>query len=310
MTPRTQRWRRISLGVVALLLLVLGVVWAILFRGPSSLVGGRPLSQGRVIPQIACANGRAVLIAPDGSLWEWGMNSTIPHGIHSKVPQRFGEGSDWRKIALGYTHSVAIKTDGTLWGWGWNTHGQWGFPNTVGVVRQPQRLDPGSNWVQISAAGLFTMALKEDGSLWSCGYNASGQIGDGTTSDRFGFTQVTPERNWKTIAAGVGNSFGIKTNGTLWIWGSDPLAAAQDYLVPTQIGTDTNWAHIAASSFEVFALKTDGTLWIGGHNAKSTAPAYVAAPMRGLAQIGNDEDWKQIHAGHGYYFAQKKDQTW
>ena len=310
MTPRTQRWQRILLGVVTLFLLLAGAIWVLLFRGASSLLGGRPLPEGKVTPQIACANGRAVLIAPDGSLWEWGMNSTIPRGTHSRAPKRFGGDSDWRKIALGSTHTVAIKMDGTLWGWGWNTHGQLGFPNTVGVVRQPQRLDPGTNWTQIRAAGLFTMALKDDGSLWTCGYNASGQIGDGTTQDRFGFMEVTGDRDWKMVATGVGNSFAIKTNGTLWIWGSDPLPAAQDYLVPTQIGTATNWAHVVASSFEVFALKTDGTLWIGGHNAKSTAPAYVAARMRGLTQIGTDRDWKEIHAGHGYYFARKEDKRW
>src|SRR5688572_18985162 len=94
MTPRVQRWRQIAFGVLALFLLLAGVVRFVLFRGPSSLVSGRPLPEGKISPQIACANGRAVLIAPDGSLWKWGMDNTIPNRTHSAVPMRFGEDSD------------------------------------------------------------------------------------------------------------------------------------------------------------------------------------------------------------------------
>lgn len=36
----------------------------------------------------------------------------------------------------------------------------------------------------VSAGGLQTMVLKEDGSLWAMGYNEYGQLGDGTTTDR------------------------------------------------------------------------------------------------------------------------------
>ena len=240
------------------------------------------------------------------------MDHTIPFDgrVFDVVPMRFGNDSDWYKIAAGDAHTLAIKTDGTLWGWGWNTHGALNMSNNVGVVRRPQRLDPDTNWVQISARGMFTLALKADGSLWSCGQNTSGQMGDGTTQDRFGLQKVTPERDWKMIGTGFANSFGIKTNGTLWVWGSDPLAAAEDYVVPTQIGTETNWTYVAASNFEVFALRSDGTLWIGGENAKFTAPAYVPGRARGMFQIGKDTDWKEIHAGHGYYFARKGDGSW
>jgi alpha-tubulin suppressor-like RCC1 family protein len=310
MDARRKRWRNLLIGVLAFVLVLGGFVWFVLFRRPASLVGERVLPGGRVEPQIATANGRALLVAPDGSLWGWGVDNTAPPSKNSKVPVRIGEESDWRRVALGALHTLAIKTNGTLWGWGFNVQGQLGFPNNVDVVRLPKRLDAGTNWAQISAGGLFTLALKTDGSLWTCGRNSSGQIGDGTRSNRFGLWMVTPERDWKMIATGLENSFGIKRNGTLWGWGSDPSLAGQDDLTPAQLGSDTNWAYVAASHFEVFALKSDGTLWIGGHNAKSTARAYVPVRKRGLTQMGTDADWKEIYAGHGYYFARKADGTW
>jgi len=37
-----------------------------------------------------------------------------------------------------------------------------------------------SNVSNIAAGDLHTLILKTDGSLWVCGYNANGQLGDGS----------------------------------------------------------------------------------------------------------------------------------
>ena len=111
------------------------------------------------------------------------------------------------------------------------------------------------------------------------------------------------------IAACLGNTFAIKTNGTLWSSGSNPTPATNDYLHPVQIDPATNWAHVTASAFVFCALKSDGTLWVGGHNAKSLGVAYGAVAGK-LTQLGPDTGWKEVHLGEGYLFARKNDGSW
>ena len=42
----------------------------------------------------------------------------------------------------------------------------------------------------ISAGDAHSMLLKQDGSVWATGYNANGELGDGTLSNRNTFVQV------------------------------------------------------------------------------------------------------------------------
>jgi len=69
----------------------------------------------------------------------------------------------------------------------------------------------------IAAGRDHSPILKEDGSLWACGSNVYGQIGNGSTIDRL--VPVKVATGVKTIVADGYFSFAIKTDGTLWGWG-------------------------------------------------------------------------------------------
>ena len=45
--------------------------------------------------------------------------------------------------------------------------------------------------LEISAGSGYTVYLKSDGTVWAAGYNAQGQLGDGTTTNRSNPVQVT-----------------------------------------------------------------------------------------------------------------------
>ena len=44
---------------------------------------------------------------------------------------------------------------------------------------------------QISCGGLHSLSLKSDGTVWAWGHNGSGQLGDGTETDRSTPVQVS-----------------------------------------------------------------------------------------------------------------------
>ena len=68
----------------------------------------------------------------------------------------------------------------------------------------------------------------------------------------------------------------IKTDGTLWAWGSNTSGSlgqgnTTDYSSPVQVGSDTTWTHCECFDFDsgaggMMATKTDGTLWMWGDN--------------------------------------------
>src|SRR5205085_11475926 len=135
--------------------------------------------------------------------------------------------------------------------WGLNRDGQLG-DNNPGYRASPMQVGTATTWTAAAASnsvGLdHTVALKNDGTLWAWGYNASGQLGDGMAlgeaasmfTGRPNAAQVGTEANWTRIASGALNTVALKGDGTLWAWGNDGAGAISSSS-PVQVGTATNW---------------------------------------------------------------------
>jgi alpha-tubulin suppressor-like RCC1 family protein len=170
------------------------------------------------------------------------------------------------------------------------------------------------NWSKVDAGKLHTIAIKTDGTLWAWGSNKYGQLGDGTNTDRFTPTQIGTDKNWAVVSAGNYNTtMAIKTDGTLWAWGSNyggrlGDGTEVDKNVPTQIGTDKDWAVVSAGDYHTVALKTNGSLWAWGLNyygqlgdgtsEQKTVPTWVDWGCF---------DWRIISAGMNFTLAIKAD---
>ena len=69
-------------------------------------------------------------------------------------------------------------------------------------------------------------AIKKDGGLWTWGANSYGQVGDGTTADRYKPFKVMD--NVTSISGGYECKFAIKNDGSLWAWGSNTYGQLGD----------------------------------------------------------------------------------
>lgn len=138
-------------------------------------------------------------------------------------------GIKFRKIASSIDHTLAIGDDGELYSWGYNGFGQIGN-NTIGSggniyssVTTPQKitLESGVKPTQIAVGDSFSMAIGDDGNLYSWGYNEYGKLGDGTTIERHIPTKVTLASGVKPtqIACGIRHSMAIGDDGKLYTWG-------------------------------------------------------------------------------------------
>jgi alpha-tubulin suppressor-like RCC1 family protein len=120
-----------------------------------------------------------------------------------------------------------------------------------------------------------TSAIKCDGTLWTWGCNNNGQLGDGTTVNRFSPGNIVNESaRWRIVSHGIKTTSAIKTDGTLWSWGYGDFGELGDGTAytrssPVQVfGCATNWRSICVGRSSSIAIKTDGTIWTWGQNSK------------------------------------------
>jgi alpha-tubulin suppressor-like RCC1 family protein len=272
------------------------------------------VSGGTNWKQVACSTfGVTGAIKTDGTLWLWGQNGTGRIGDNTSVNksspvQTVAGGTNWKQLSCGGDVTVAIKTDGTLWTWGFNATGQLGNETSGYFTMQSspvQTVSGGTNWKSVSTNGQAVVAaIKTDGTLWTWGYNAIGQLGDNTRVDKSSPVQtVAGGTNWKQVAVGSYYTMAIKTDGTLWAWGSNGGNLGDNTQVdkssPVQtVAGGTNWKQVSASS-STAAIKTDGTLWTWGGNGSwpiigDNTTNTKSSPVQTVAGGTN---WKSVEVG-------------
>src|SRR5262249_20778166 len=136
-------------------------------------------------------------------------------------------------ISAGNTHSLAVKVDGSVWAWGSNNNGQLG-DNTTTQEQVPIQVHGVANSgflasiAAISASGTnnFSLAVDTNGVVYAWGFNASGQLGDTTTTQRMtpvlvGGAGGLPGKIFTAVAAGNNHSLALRNDGTVWAWGNN-----------------------------------------------------------------------------------------
>ena len=86
-------------------------------------------------------------------------------------------------LAAGAAVSLALKSDGTVWSWGDGRSGQLGYSVSSIYNPTPAAITGLSSVAAIHSEWDSSLALKSDGTVWAWGDNASGQLGNSTTTD-------------------------------------------------------------------------------------------------------------------------------
>jgi alpha-tubulin suppressor-like RCC1 family protein len=155
--------------------------------------------------------------------------------------------------------------------------------------------------------------------LWVWGNNGQGQLGTNTT-DGFGkpspVTTLLGGTNWKSVACGDTQTAAIKTDGTLWTWGSNNNGSlgvndTRDRSTPvTTLLGGTNWKSISVGLFHMAAIKTDGTLWGWGDNRNGVLGVNdITSRSTPVTTLLGGTNWKSVSCGNFYVTAIKTDGT-
>ncbi len=211
---------------------------------------------------------------PDGALWCWGGNNHGQLGAGTAGSKTSAVRVDTLANAVvalssDYSRTCVVKSDGTVWCWGETPLA--GAGGASADVPVPTQVTGFGDAARVAAGRNHTCARKRNGTLWCWGKNNSGQLGDGTTTDRPPPVEVTAlGAEVVSVSAGGAHTCAIKTDGTLWCWGgggSGQVGAgtAGNETQPVKVsGVGTGVAEVAAGGAHTCAVKTDGTLWCWG----------------------------------------------
>ncbi len=186
------------------------------------------------------------------------------------------------------------------------------------VVATDAELQDSSKTFQVTVtvtpvARLFVSGKNNLGQL---GLNLSGTGGTNYASSP---TQIGSQTTWLVGSAGYNVSLGIKTDGTLWTWGSSASGAlginvgnGNPRSSPTQVGSGTTWLTGCVGFYTGLAIKTDGTLWAWGQQDfgqtglnSAGANTYKSSPT----QVGAATNWSKVSGANYHSLFIKTDGT-
>jgi alpha-tubulin suppressor-like RCC1 family protein len=172
---------------------------------------------------IKAGSYHSLALTNNGELYSWGENDVGQCGFNSNLnitlpmPVIYGISA----IGVGDYHSFAITNEGTVLGWGTNTLGQLGIGSNNNVFSSPVEIKGISNVKSITGGYLHTIILKNDGTVWVCGGNYYGELGDGHIYNvdpnyKSTFTQLNGISGVKSIAGGFKFTIALLDDGSVW----------------------------------------------------------------------------------------------
>lgn len=237
-------------------------------------------------------------VKTDGTLWTWGRYVGDRTNKQRSSPTQIMEYV--ASACTGFGHSLALRNDGSLWAWGQNNDGEVG--NGTGRER-PTPVKVLDGVTHMTAGYGFSAAVRRDGTLWTWGRNWQGELGDGTIwswGPNWDWSSPDAEENallqgtlsawiekWGPQAnrdhsvptqvldqvtgvyAANNNCYALRTDNSLWAWGSNVYGAVGDNTVTDRlypVKVMQGVTDVAVGWNHVLAKTTSGHLWTWGGN--------------------------------------------
>lgn len=253
---------------------------------------------------IFIKNNDGIYICGNNEYGQLGVGTTENSNLPIKISNQY----ESVLISGGLSHTIENNAKGNIYVWGLNSSRQLGngYNTPNNSVAEPTEVYGLENIVSIECGIYHSLALDNDGTVWSWGYNSHSQLGDGTTINRDEPKKVIDDV--QSVSAGYYHSLALKKDGTVWAWGFNGFnqigqRESKNYS-PVQVPNLTEIKAIAAGAYHNLALKKDGTVWMWGRRDYNN---YIS--INSLTQVKGLSDIKTIAVGYYSNFAIKDDGT-
>jgi alpha-tubulin suppressor-like RCC1 family protein len=249
---------------------------------------------GKTIAKVAVGLEHSIAVDNSGIVYTWGINDKGQLGdgttVNKNTPHTVNtsgvlSGKTITQVAAGENFCLAVDNAGKVYSWGYNNYGQLGNGNTsqstVPVDVYSSGVLEDKTITQVAGGTFNSMALGNDGKVYTWGYNYYGQLGNGsnTNSNEPVAVVTTGVLSGKTIiqiAAGEHHCVALGSDGKVYTWGynyygqlgngsntnsNEPVA-----VVTTGVLSGKTIIQIAAGEHHCVALGSDGKVYTWGKN--------------------------------------------
>jgi hypothetical protein len=200
-----------------------------------------PVTNAPRLRRISVGMDHVCGIDLDGRLWCWGGSAYKQTGVSGfdSAPHEVARESFFQQISAGREHTCGIDLAGDAYCWGANGTGQLGAPSSETCSIRfidftcratPQKVEGGFKFLAIAAGSASTIRTGVLPSSHTCGitvtlemvcwgYNAAGQLGDGSTTDRSSPARISGGLRFRSVSAGVLHTCGVTLEGNAYCWG-------------------------------------------------------------------------------------------
>jgi len=192
---------------------------------PSAVVGGSSYVAVTTGQYHACG------VATDGTAYCWGNNmygqlGTGPGTTGSPRPQLVDLSQPLDQLDAGYLSTCGVATSGDGYCWGYNVYGQVGDGSLGSTLKPSPALVAGAHlFATITAGGLHACGLTTEGAAYCWGFNASGQVGDGSAVNRPSPVAVLGGFTFSLLSAGGHHTCGLTSVRSALCWGDNDFGA-------------------------------------------------------------------------------------
>jgi alpha-tubulin suppressor-like RCC1 family protein len=237
------------------------------------------------VSQIGSSNSTQYALLTNGQVWAWGEggngqlgNGTKENSFAQPVQVAFPAGVTIAYIptdADPYNSAFAVDTTGHVWAWGDNEGGEFCLGNQAQHVK-PVELQF-SDVTEVAGASNHA-SYDAGGTLYSCGVNTQGELGNGTTTSSMTPVQVSGLSGAQvtTLVASAGDTGALLSNGAYYDWGDNNYGevgngTTTSVLVPYQVQLPSPVTQLVAGGSgsvggQSLALLSNGSLWAWGDN--------------------------------------------
>jgi alpha-tubulin suppressor-like RCC1 family protein len=309
-----------------------GSVWCWGYNNYFQLGDGTTITRIRPVQVTGISNAVAVdsgeqhscALTASGAVFCWGRNQYGQLGDGSLINRdhpvaAVGLDQGVVGLSIGALHSCAVLQGGGARCWGRNDDGELGDGTTVDRYLPTALNDSGTAYAAISAGGSHTCGRTAGGQAKCWGYNGSGQIGNGTTSNRTSPTAVDGLGSGVTdIAAGSNHSCALRGSAEMKCWGYNGYYHLGDGTTTTRtlpvnvINAGDNQAGLALGTNSTCVRTTDGRgrcwgrdhqgqLGNGSVNYNWTTPREIAQWRRSDKIFADTFQWLHEPLARGWF---------
>ncbi|MBM2615450.1 hypothetical protein JIG36_07710 [Actinoplanes sp. LDG1-06] len=234
-------------------------------------------SAGTAFRQVTVGSYHGCAVGTDTTLWCWGSATYGQTGQGDNTQrnspvQIMNPATGWTGVSAGSLFTCGVRSDTTMYCWGQNAFSQIGLGASSTPVTTPTAVTT-TGWVQVSAGFQHACALRTDTKVYCWGSDGSGRLGGGGGAPQaLSPTAVQGTGGYMSVGLGADHSCALKSNGTLWCWGTGwngrlGNGLTTDKYVPTQALGSSAWRKVSGGKPSTCGVRNDNSVWCWGSNA-------------------------------------------